>query len=219
MSLAYLCHSSLFSIHYIDVLCVNTGAFSLRMAALTTISSLLSTQHLEAARLLKQKATQIIDPAFSQASKQMLTQLPMMEMDEVQGPKTCFAFLWHPRWRPRQLAQWESSYALDCDALLESRPLAHRITVRRAPELGPVGGLGRNVEITLSLSVCRWWKAAPHELVERWEKQYETQYHRLRGGMATSESRLQEVCETWQAERDFSGVQEAWRKWMMPRTN
>ena len=123
------------------------------MAALTTISSLLSTQHLEAARLLKQKATQIIDPAFSQASKQMLTQLPMMEMDEVQGPKTCFAFLWHPRWRPRQLAQWESSYALDCDALLESRPLAHRITVRRAPELGPVGGLGRNVEITLSLSL------------------------------------------------------------------
>ena len=45
--------------------------------------------------------------------------------------------------------------------------------------------------------------------MERWEKQYETQYHRLRGGMATSESRLQEVCEKWQAERDFSGVQEA----------
>ena len=45
--------------------------------------------------------------------------------------------------------------------------------------------------------------------MERWEKQYETQYHRLRGGMATPESRLQEVCEQWQAERDFSGVQEA----------
>ena len=64
---------------------MSTGAFSLRMAALTTISSLLSTQHLEAAKLLEQKATQIIDPAFGQTSKQMLTQLPMVEMDEVQG--------------------------------------------------------------------------------------------------------------------------------------
>ena len=180
---------------------MSTGAFSLRMAALTTISSLLSTQHLEAAKLLEQKATQIIDPAFGQTSKQMLTQLPMVEMDEVQGVQRTQDLLRHSlasSLATQTARQRETSYALDCEALLESRALAHRITVRRAFELGPVGGLGRNVV-----------EGRPHEPVETWEKQYETQYHRLRGGMATSESRLQEVCEQWQAERDFSGVQEA----------
>ena len=126
------------------------------MAALTTISSLLSTQHLEAAKLLEQKATQIIDPAFGQTSKQMLTQLPMVEMDEVQGVQRTQDLLRYSlasSLATQTARQRETSYALDCDALLESRALAHRITVRRASELGPVGGLGRNVEITLSLSL------------------------------------------------------------------